>query len=46
VGRVLAALAVQGATVYDIARFDPGRFLTEGRTDGASVATNPAPASL
>jgi sarcosine oxidase len=46
VGRVLAELAVQGATVYDIARFDPGRFLTEGRTDGASVATDPAAASL
>jgi sarcosine oxidase len=45
VGRVLAALAVQGATVYDIARFDPGRFLTEGRTDGASIATDPAAAS-
>src|SRR3954454_11771514 len=46
VGRVLAELAVQGATVYDIARFDPGRFLTEGRTDGASIVTDPAAASL
>ena len=45
VGRVLAELAVQGATVYDIARFDPGRFITEGRTDDASVATDPAAAS-
>jgi glycine/D-amino acid oxidase-like deaminating enzyme len=45
VGRVLAQLALQGATVYDVARFDPGRFL-EGRTDGASVAANPAAASL
>ena len=46
VGRVLAELAVQGATVYDIARFDPGRFLAEGRTDGATVAANPAAASV
>ena len=46
VGRVLAELAVQGATVYDIARFDPGRFLAEGRTDGASIAADPAAASL
>ena len=46
VGRVLAELAVQGATVYDIARFDPGRFLAERRTDGATVAANPAAASL
>ena len=43
VGRVLAGLAVQGASVYDIARFDPGRFLNGGRTD-ASIATDPAAA--
>ncbi len=29
VGRVLAELALQEGTVYDIARFDPARFLTE-----------------
>jgi sarcosine oxidase len=45
VGRVLAQMAVQGATVYDIARFDPGRFLAEGRTNGASIAADPAAAS-
>jgi glycine/D-amino acid oxidase-like deaminating enzyme len=46
VGRVLAELALQGATVYDIARFDPARFLAERRTtDGASVAADPAAAS-
>jgi glycine/D-amino acid oxidase-like deaminating enzyme len=46
VGRVLAELALQGGTVYDVARFDPGRFLAEGRTHGAPVATDPAAASL
>ena len=46
VGRVLAELAVAGATVYDIARFDPGRFLAEGRSHGAPVAADPAAASL
>jgi glycine/D-amino acid oxidase-like deaminating enzyme len=46
VGRVLAELALQDGTVYDVARFDPGRFLTEGRTHGAPVATDPAAASL
>jgi glycine/D-amino acid oxidase-like deaminating enzyme len=46
VGRVLAELALQGGTVYDIARFDPGRFLAEGRTDGATVAADPAAAAL
>jgi sarcosine oxidase len=46
VGRVLAELAVQDATVYDIARFDPGRFLAEGRTHGATVAADPAATSL
>jgi glycine/D-amino acid oxidase-like deaminating enzyme len=46
VGRVLAELALRGATDYDIARFDPARF-TEGRTpDGTSVAADPAAASL
>jgi sarcosine oxidase len=38
VGRVLAESAVQGGTVYDIARFDPARF-DEGKvTDDPSVA--------
>jgi glycine/D-amino acid oxidase-like deaminating enzyme len=46
VGRVLAELALQGATVYDIARFDPGRFLAERSADGTPVATDPAAASL
>jgi glycine/D-amino acid oxidase-like deaminating enzyme len=46
VGRVLAQLAVQGASVYDIARFDPGRFLAEGGTDGTSVADGTAAASV
>jgi sarcosine oxidase len=46
VGRVLAQLAVQGASVYDIARFDPGRFLAEGGTDGTSVAEGTAAASV
>jgi glycine/D-amino acid oxidase-like deaminating enzyme len=46
VGRVLAQLALQGGTVYDVARFDPGRFIEKGRTDGAPVAANPAAASL
>ena len=31
VGRVLAELPLQGATVYDIARFDPARF-EQGKT--------------
>ena len=45
VGRVLAELAVQDGTVYDIGRFDPARF-AEGRgTDGAPVAQDPATAS-
>jgi sarcosine oxidase len=46
VGRVLAQLAVQGASVYDIARFDPGRFLAEGGTDATSVADGTAAASV
>jgi sarcosine oxidase len=46
VGRVLAQLALQGATVYDVARFDPGRFIQKGRTDGATVTADPAAASL
>jgi glycine/D-amino acid oxidase-like deaminating enzyme len=39
VGRVLAELALQDGTVYDIARFDPARFDEEGRTGhGADAA--------
>ena len=39
VGRVLAELALQDGTVYDIARFDPARFDQEGRSaDGADAA--------
>ena len=34
VGRVLSELALQEGTVYDIARFDPARFL-EASTEGA-----------
>ena len=37
VGRVLAESAVQGGTVYDIARFDPARF-EQGRTTDEPVA--------
>jgi sarcosine oxidase len=45
VGRVLAELALQGGTVYDIARFDPARFEQGNRTDDPSVAQHPAAAS-
>jgi glycine/D-amino acid oxidase-like deaminating enzyme len=45
VGRVLAELALQGGTVYDIARFDPARF-EQGNTDDPSVAQDPAAAPL
>jgi glycine/D-amino acid oxidase-like deaminating enzyme len=38
VGRVLAESAVQGGTVYDIARFDPARFDEGNPTDASSVA--------
>jgi glycine/D-amino acid oxidase-like deaminating enzyme len=44
VGRVLAELALQGATVYDIARFDPARFEQGNTTDDPSVAQDPAAA--
>jgi sarcosine oxidase len=37
VGRVLAELALQGGTVYDIGRFAPGRF-TQARRAGDAVA--------
>jgi glycine/D-amino acid oxidase-like deaminating enzyme len=45
VGRVLAELAVQGGTVYDIARFDPARFQEGDTTYDPSVAEDPAAAS-
>jgi glycine/D-amino acid oxidase-like deaminating enzyme len=38
VGRVLAESAVQGGTVYDIARFDPARFDERNATDEPPVA--------
>jgi len=45
VGRVLAELALQEGTVYDIARFDPGRF-QEGRTpDEPSLTADAAAAA-
>jgi glycine/D-amino acid oxidase-like deaminating enzyme len=44
VGRVLAELALQDGTVYDVARFDPARF-QEGNTDEPSVAEDPAATS-
>ena len=44
VGRVLAELALQGATVYDIARFDPARFEQGNTTHDPSVAPDPAAA--
>jgi sarcosine oxidase len=45
VGRVLAELALQGGTVYDIGRFDPARFDERGIIDEPSLAANPAAAS-
>ena len=45
IGRVLAELAVQEGTVYDIARFDPARFI-ERREPDAPVAADPAAAPL
>ena len=38
VGRVLAESALQGGTVYDIARFDPARFDEGNTTDESAVA--------
>lgn len=46
VGRVLAELARQEGTVYDIARFDPARFQEGSTTHEPSVAEDPAAASL
>jgi sarcosine oxidase len=46
VGRVLAELALQGGTVYDVGRFDPARFQEGNATDEPSVAEDPAAASF
>ncbi len=47
VGRVLAELALQGGTVYDIDRFDPARFDTRGGAgDGATLDPNTAAAPV
>ena len=45
VGRVLAELALQGGTVYDIDRFDPARFDQGNTTDEPFVAEDAAAAS-
>ena len=37
VGRVLAELALQQGTVYDIARFDPSRFAKGGSDDALTA---------
>jgi glycine/D-amino acid oxidase-like deaminating enzyme len=39
VGRVLAELALQQGTVYDIARFDPSRFAEGGSHDALTADT-------
>ena len=44
VGRVLADLALQDGTVYDIDRFDPARFEEGGGRDEPAVAEDPAAA--
>jgi glycine/D-amino acid oxidase-like deaminating enzyme len=46
VGRVLAQLALQDGTVYDIARFDPARFTERRTADEPSLAQDAAAASL
>jgi sarcosine oxidase len=46
VGRVLAELALQGGTVYDIARFDPTRFEEGKAAHEPSVAADAAAASV
>jgi glycine/D-amino acid oxidase-like deaminating enzyme len=46
VGRVLAELALQDGTVYDIDRFDPARFDQGDTTDEPTLAEDPAPASF
>jgi glycine/D-amino acid oxidase-like deaminating enzyme len=46
VGRVLAQLALQQGTVYDIGRFDPARFTKGSSYAGPTVSADPAAASL
>jgi sarcosine oxidase len=46
VGRVLAELALEGGTVYDIDRFAPGRFTEGGAGDDATVDPDPEAASV
>ena len=41
-GRVLAQLALQQGTVYDIRRFAPGRFAGDGTTDTAGIGGKPS----
>jgi sarcosine oxidase len=45
VGRVLAELALQEGTVYDIARFDPGRFQEARTQDEPSFTADAAAAA-
>lgn len=45
VGRVLAELALQDGTVYDIGRFTPARFAKGGSPDAPTVAEDPAATS-
>ena len=40
VGRVLAELAVEGDTLYDVSRFDPARFTKGGSDAGPAVRAN------
>ncbi len=44
VGRVLAELAVERDTVYDVSRFDPARF-TKGNSDAGPAVSANAPAT-
>jgi sarcosine oxidase len=46
VGRVLAELALQEGTVYDIGRFDPARFMKGGSDVAPVLSPDPAAASL
>jgi glycine/D-amino acid oxidase-like deaminating enzyme len=46
VGRVLAQLALQQGTVYDIGRFDPARFTKGSSYAGPTVSADPDAASL
>jgi glycine/D-amino acid oxidase-like deaminating enzyme len=45
VGRVLAELALQDGTVYDVARFDPARFDRKEDPDEPALTEDPATAS-